>query len=85
MLNWFYTWMGLSNASGPIYLWWSGFFAALGTFTLVGSAYMLVRHHNCHVVGCRKFIRTAVDPKHGWYACKEHHSLGHLAGISHHA
>jgi len=83
MLNWLYTWLGLSNASGAQYLAWSGVIPALCGFTFIFGAFHYIRNKNCHVKGCWS-LHTAPDPKHGWNACKNHHSLGHMVGRSHH-
>ena len=63
---------------GDGYQFWSG----IGSGSpLLAGVYLGIRSHNCHVKGCRSF-RTAVDPEHGWRACKDHHSRGHLHGVS---
>ena len=80
MFNWLYTWMGLGNASGAQYLAWSGVIPALAGMTFVGGIFMHLKSRNCHVKGCKAFIHTAPDPKHGWYACKKHHSMGKKVG-----
>ena len=71
---------GLDNLSGPYYGFWSGVGSDIGELAIFAAIYGAIRHHNCHVKGCKAFIRTAKDPRHGWYACKRHHSLGHLIG-----
>lgn len=42
-------WLGLTNPSGPVYLFWSGFF---GDVTIFAAAVLFLRHKNCHRKGC---------------------------------
>ena len=44
--------LGLNDASGVSYLFWSGFFADLALF---GGALLFIRRHQCHVRGCWRF------------------------------
>lgn len=69
---------GGDNGSGPIYLWWSGFFSDV---TIFAACVFALLKHNCHVKGCWRFRHTAVDPEHGWRACPEHHSKGDQHGV----
>lgn len=41
--------LGLDNASGRWYLFWSGFF---GDTTIIASIVILYWKHNCHHKGC---------------------------------
>lgn len=73
--------MGLTNASGPWYLLWSGIF---GDVTIFGGALILVKRHNCHVAGCKSVI-THHDPQVHAPACRRHHSMRHKRGTDPHA
>jgi hypothetical protein len=74
MMHFIAHWLGLDNASGPIYSFWSGFFGDVTI--LVGAVvviYRLKKHvHTCHVDGCRKL---AVHPVEGtpYVVCRKHH------------
>lgn len=67
MLNWLYTWLGLSNASGSQYLFWSGFF---GDITILGAIIGLYWKHNCHQTGCWRIGKHSPD---GTPYCTKHH------------
>lgn len=41
--------LGLTDAAGDWYLWWSGFFGNITIFAGVGA---FIIHKNCHVQGC---------------------------------
>jgi hypothetical protein len=61
--------LGVDNASGPWYLWWSGpgaFLAYLGTVAT------LWRHVNCHTRRCWRFGRHSVDGT-PYKVCRRHH------------
>ena len=60
--------LGLDNASGPWYLWWSGACADLG---MIGAAYTLIRRHNCEVHHCWRIGRHATAAGHR--VCARHH------------
>jgi hypothetical protein len=65
-------WLGLDNASGPQYLWWSGFFADI---TIFAAGWSIVRHKNCHEPWCPrvgKFGHVDGDGQR-WQYCKRHH------------
>ena len=50
--------LGLDNASGPWYLFWSGFGSDLSELTGLGIfVYMFWRKHNCHEPGCWRIGR----------------------------
>jgi hypothetical protein len=48
----------------------------LADITLIGGAYAILRHHNCHVTGCWRLGR---HPVHGtsYVVCQRHHPHGH--------
>lgn len=68
-MGWLMHVLGLDDASGPVYLFWSGFAGDLG---IVGAAYALLRKHNCHVKGCPRVGRHQV-PGTEWVVCARHH------------
>jgi len=57
-MNWLYTWLGLSNGGGAIYLFWSGFF---GDITIFGGIIVLYWKHNCHCKGCFRIAKHHID------------------------
>jgi hypothetical protein len=80
---WLLHWLGLDNASGPVYLFWSGFF---GDVTILSIPVTLLRKHNCEVKGCvRLGLHHWNDPatNQDHHLCRTHHPLGHLtaAGV----
>ena len=62
--------LGLDNASGAWYLWWSGVGADLGILGAVVGAY---RRVNCEVHGCWRLGRHATAAGHR--VCRRHHPL----------
>jgi hypothetical protein len=77
--GWF--WHPLQAGNG--YNFWSGIAGSFATNwinpgILIGG-YIFLRHHNCHVKGC-KSVLTSQDPAVHAPACKHHHSHGHLQG-----
>ena len=69
ILDWLYnagrwTWHdpdGYNFISGP-----------LADITLLGGAYALLKHHNCHAKGCWRIGRHAVSGT-GYVVCRKHH------------
>lgn len=61
-----YHWLGLDNASGPFYLFWSGFF---GDVTIFAAGIALFFHHNCHVKGCPRWGKHKIN---GSPYCSKH-------------
>lgn len=61
--------LGLTNASGPWYLWWSGIF---GDASILAVPVILYRKHNCHRPRCWRVGRFPDGP---WTVCRRHHSL----------
>ena len=59
--------IGIENASGATYLFWSGVFADVALF---GAAFTFFRHKNCHVRGCWRLGHP--DPEHGHPTCRIH-------------
>jgi hypothetical protein len=70
MIAFLYHWLGLDNASGAPYLWWSGFF---GDVTILGSVIALYHKHNCHYKGCARIGKHLFD---GTPYCSKHHPEG---------
>lgn len=50
--------LGLDDASGPWYLFWSGFF---GDLALFGGGLALYHKHNCHERRCWRIARHTHD------------------------
>lgn len=61
--------MGLDDASGNWYLWWSGIGADLG---MLGGAVALIRKHQCHVTKCWRLGKHQL-PDTPWVVCTTHH------------
>lgn len=78
-MNWLYTWLGLSNASGAQYLAWSGVIPALASFTFIGGILVHIKQKNCHVKRCWRLGHP--DPEHGFPACNKHHSQKYKIGV----
>lgn len=62
-------WLGLTNAGGKTYLFWSGF---CGDLAFIGGGWAIVRHTNCHVRGCWRVGRHEVRGTH-FKVCRKHH------------
>lgn len=71
MIHWLYVWIGLSNASGSQYLFWSGIFGDLTIFT--GGAVYLA-HSRCHSRGCWRTAKHQVDGT-PWKVCRKCHPV----------
>ena len=68
--------LGLDNASGPWYLFWSGFGSDLSEVAGLGLVvYMFWRKHNCHEPGCWRIgAHSYRDPEgHEHVHCRRHH------------
>lgn len=76
MGGWLMLWSGLTNGSGPQYLFWSGIFADLTIFAaaavMAWRAVHAARAANCHTHGC---WRVGTHPVDGtpWKTCRRHH------------
>lgn len=68
-MRWIEHALGLDNASGPLYLWWSG---AAG---YVFAAVMYFQHNNCHEHRCPRVGRHEYTDEKGvtYKACRKHH------------
>lgn len=76
MWHWLAHWMGLLNAGGPIYSFWSGIGSDVGELTLVVGVISLLRHNNCEVKPCWRLGRHKTAAGHK--VCRRHHPDGHL-------
>jgi hypothetical protein len=65
--HFFSHWLGLDNASGPLYLFWSGFF---GDITIFGAILGIYYKHNCHSPKCLRIGKHNVN---GTPFCSKHH------------
>lgn len=72
--------LGLDDAAGRWYLWWSGVGADLG---IVGAVYGLYRRHNCEIHRCPRFGRHVTAA--GARLCRRHHPDDHLTVEQAHA
>lgn len=68
-MHWLWRLLGLTNASGWQYLWWSGFAADIPIF---GMSWTLYRRHNCHTPGCWRIARHRIDGTN-YVVCARHH------------
>jgi hypothetical protein len=73
-LHWLSHWLGLDDASGPIYSFYSGVGADLSELAVIGGLVGMYRRHNCHVHRCWRVGRhpVAVDGT-TWTVCRRHH------------
>lgn len=67
--NWIGHILGLDDAGGGWYLFWSGFAADLGMFAAI-AAYL--RKHNCHQHRCWRIGRHPIDGT-PFVVCRKHH------------
>lgn len=63
-------WLGMTNASGPEYLAWSGWASDLAELTLLGAVAGIYHKHNCHTDGCWRIGKHIVE---GTPWCNRHH------------
>ncbi len=71
-MYWLVHLLGLDDASGRWYLWWSG---PGPDVPLLGAAAAILRRHNCHTRGCWRIGRFPVDGS-SWTVCGRHHPTG---------
>jgi hypothetical protein len=68
--------LGITDSSGAWYAFWSGFGSDITMFVGFGAvAWSFYRRHNCHVKGCWRVGRHAVDGT-SHVVCKHHHPEG---------
>lgn len=70
-MSWLPHVLGLDNASGRWYLWWSGICADFGYLAIVGTMVASVRRHSCHIHGCWRMGRHQVEGT-GYTCCARH-------------
>ena len=66
-MHWLLLIIGVTNASGPWYLFWSGI---VGDAFLIGVGVTMYHKHNCHEDGCHRIGKHIVD---GTPWCNHHH------------
>jgi hypothetical protein len=78
-MHWLAHWLGLDNAAGPVYLFFSGSGSDLGLYaSAIAIAFHAVasyRHKNCHVHRCPRLGRFPVEGT-AWSVCRRHHPSG---------
>lgn len=57
-MHWLSHLLGLDNASGSFYLFWSGIFSDASIFA---GMVVLYFHHNCHVKGCPRWGKHKIN------------------------
>lgn len=75
--------LGLDDASGRAYLWWSGAGADLGELAIVGGLISIYRRHNCEIHRCPRLGRHQTAA--GAVLCRRHHPDDHLTVEQAHA
>lgn len=63
--------LGLDDAGGAWYLWWSG---ACGNLALIAGAWSMIRKYNCHQHSCWRVGRHPTTE--GYHLCRRHHPDG---------
>lgn len=66
-MGWLGYLLGLDDATGPFYLFWSGVGANL---SVLGAVWVLLRKHQCHVHRCWRIARV---PAGSYLVCHRHH------------
>jgi hypothetical protein len=69
ILHWLYVATGLSDPSGPQYLFWSGFF---GDLPLLAAGFIWYRHHKC--AECLRYAHLEVQGTH-YKTCHKHSTI----------
>lgn len=67
--------LGLDDASGGWYLWWSGIASDLPELAVLGAVAAHLRRINCHVHRCWRVGRFPVAGT-GFVVCRQHHRDG---------
>jgi hypothetical protein len=68
-------WHFLGADGDSAYNIWSGFVADFGSLALFGGAIGLYRRHMCHLKGCPRLGKQAVEGT-SWVVCHKHHPAG---------
>jgi hypothetical protein len=71
MLHWAWVFFGMSDGTGPHYLFWSGIGSDLGELTLIAGLVAVYRQHNCEVCRCWRLGRHKTAAEHR--VCRRHH------------
>lgn len=79
-MHWLSHWLGLDNASGPVYLWWSGAAADISELAILGGLVSIYRRHQCEVVRCLRLGRHKTAAGH--MTCRRHHPEEHLTAAA---
>lgn len=72
MGHWLLNFFGIDNLGGYGYGFFSGIGSDLGELVLIGAVIAVYRKHNCHVQGCWRISRHAVEGT-PWVVCRKHH------------
>lgn len=73
-MSWLLHVLGIDTQQSYYYDFWSGVGPVIfGQLPILGALIIHFKHKNCHVKHCWRFD-TAIDPAHGWPACKRHHT-----------
>ena len=76
-MSWLPHVLGLDDASGSWYLFWSGCGSDITELAIIGGLINLARRHNCEIHGCWRVGRHRVEPT-GHVVCRKHHPDGPL-------
>ena len=71
-LNWLSYWTGIGNEAGKGYALWSGIGSDIGEVAIIGGLFGIYKQHNCHVDGCIRLGRHAVEGT-PYVVCRKHH------------
>jgi hypothetical protein len=61
LFAWFEHAVGMTNGSGPEYLFWSGIGSDIQEITLLGAVLGLYYKHNCHQKKCPRIGKHSFD------------------------
>lgn len=75
-MHWLSHWLGLDNASGALYLWWSGIVGDFSELAIVAGLVTIIRKHQCEVHRCLRIGKHRTDAGHS--VCRKHHPDDHL-------
>jgi hypothetical protein len=68
--------LGVDDASGRWYLWWSGIAADISEVAIFGGLFGVYRRHQCEVARCWRLGRHRTAASH--FVCRRHHPDDHL-------
>lgn len=75
-MHWLQHFLGLDDASGRPYLFWSGIAADVSELAIFGGLFGVYRRHQCEVRGCLRLGRHQTAAQHS--VCRRHHPEDHL-------